>query len=286
MRNLLLLFIRNGGFVTFMLLEVVCFSLIVNFNEGQNAIYSYNAARVGGQIMLWRQSAAQYFHLRERADSLAQQNAALQTNLYNLRNERVARRDTQNITLPDSLSGTIVRPQFEFIAAVVLSNSVSMRNNWLIIDRGSEEGISPNMGVLCPDGVVGTTRHVSPHFSMVMSILNPQTKISASLSSSGYFGSLVWEGSDPAFMLLRDIPKHAVVKEGEAIYTSGYSILFPKGILIGYAGKPSLKPGSNFYEIPVRLAHNPATTNDVYVVKSIFYSELKDLQEQEAADEQ
>ncbi|MEZ4918027.1 MAG: rod shape-determining protein MreC [Saprospiraceae bacterium] len=279
MRNLLLLFIRNGGFVTFVLVEVFCFYLIVSFNSKQNSILSFTANTVGGAVLKKRQSVAQYFNLAERADSLSADNARLQTEIYKLKNEQQARQDTLEISLKDSLKQYITRPHYEFIAARVISNSISNKSNWVMLDRGSAEGIETNMGVATTNGLIGIVRHVSPHYCLAMSLLHPQTKISAKLSKSGAFGSLSWDGKDPRVMTLHDIPKHIQITPGEAIYTSGYSLLFPKDILIGYSGKPSLKDGSNFYTIPVRLSADPATFTDAYIVKNIFYSELAALKD-------
>jgi rod shape-determining protein MreC len=279
MRNLLELFIRNGGFVTFVLLEVFCFALIVNYNTEQRSIFTYTTGQIAGNINAAKASAAQYIGLAARADSINAVNARLSAELYALKNAELRQQDTAYVTVTDSLQEKIVRPQFSYQAARVIGNSVMGKSNWIIINRGAKDGVQVNSGVAAPDGIVGIVRHVSPNFSMVMSLLHPQCKVSAQLKNSGYFGSLVWEGNDPDYMSLKDIPKHAVVKEGEGVYTSGYSLIFPKGILIGFTGKPTLQAGSNFYTIPVKLRHNMARTQDVYVVHSIYYSELKELQE-------
>lgn len=281
MRNLLDLFIRNGGFVTFLIVEVFCFALIVNYNTEQKSILSYTTGQVAGRINAARKSISQFVGLVQRADSLNAENARLNAELYALKNAEIRKQDTAFISAPsgDSLQPKILRPQFSYRSAKVVSNSIMGKNNWLIINRGARDSVQLNAGVVAPDGIIGIVRHVSPNFSMVMSLLHPQCKVSAQLKDSGYFGSLVWEGGDPDFMNLKDIPKHAVVREGEGVYTSGYSLIFPKGILIGFTGKPSLEAGSNFYTIPVRLRHNMARTDDVYVVQTIYYSELKELQE-------
>jgi rod shape-determining protein MreC len=281
MRNLIDLFIRNGGFVTFLILEVLCFALVVNYNTEQNAIFSHTTGQMAGRINAATYSVSQFFGLANRADSLHAENARLSAELYALKNAETRKQDTAFITVQteDSLAQKIVRPQFTYQAAKAVGNSVVGKNNWVIINRGANDGVEVNTGVAAPDGIVGIVRHVSPNFCMAMSLLHAQTKVSAVLKNSRYFGSLVWEGTDPEYMNLKDIPKHAVVKAGEPVYTSGYSLFFPKGILIGFTGTPTLEAGSNFYTIPVRLRHNMRRTEDVYLINNVYHSELKELQE-------
>jgi rod shape-determining protein MreC len=281
MRNLLDLFIRNGGFVTFLILEVFCFALVVNYNSEPKAIFSYTTGQIAGSMNAAAYSVSQFFGLANRADSLHAENTRLSAELYALKNAETRKQDTAFITLQteDSLAQKILRPQFTYQAAKAVGNSVTGKNNWLIINRGANDGVEVNTGVAAPDGIVGIVRHVSPNFCMVMSLLHAQTKVSAVLKNSRYFGSLVWEGNDPEYMNLKDIPKHAVVKAGEPVYTSGYSLIFPKGILIGFTGTPTLEAGSNFYTIPVRLRHNMRRTEDVYLINTVYHSELKELQE-------
>jgi rod shape-determining protein MreC len=280
MRTLFELFIRNGGFVTFVLVEVLCFILVIKFNTEQNSIFSYTTAQIGGIILEKKQSLVQYIDLSRRSDSLLAENARLQSDLYALRNRQSIEEDTVFMTQYDTASkAATIRPQFFYIGAEVIGNQVQNESNWLVINRGSTDGVEAGMGVVSRAGVIGIVRHVSKNFALVMSILNPQSRISARLGESGYFGSLVWAGQDPQLMTLRDIPKHAAAKAGQTVYTSGYSQMFPKGILIGVTGEPELKDGSNFYTIPVRLTQKMSDVHDVYVVRNIFYTELKLLED-------
>lgn len=286
MGKILQLLLRNGGFVTLVLVEALCFFLIVQFNEKQNAIFTHTSGVFAGRTLEKRQQFADYIGLRERMDSLAKVNARLQTDLANARIVRIPRKDTSYIALFDSLNRTdsvrrrVMRPLYEYFTATVISNSISSANNWLMINRGSIDHITPNMAVVTNNGIVGIVRHVDDHFAMVMSVLHRQTKISAALSKFNSFGSLIWEGGDPNVMTLKYIPKHFEVKAGDEVVTSGFSQMFPRKILIGYVeGDISQDPENPYFLImKVRLSQDMSTVGDVYVVNNLFQSEQDSIQ--------
>lgn len=287
MGKILQLLLRNGGFVTLVLVEAFCFFIIVQYNEKQNAIFSHSAALFAGNTLEKRQQLTDYVGLRDRIDSLSKVNARLLTDLANARIIRVPRRDTMftyasfdSLNRVDSIRRKVMRPFYEFYTASVIGNSISNANNWLMINRGSRDGIGPNMAVMTNNGIVGIVRHVDDHFSMVMSVLHRQTKISAVLDEHGAFGSLIWEGGDPNVMTLKYIPKHFTVKEGSRVATSGFSQMFPKNIDIGtIEGEPSPDPENPYFLImKVKLSQDMSRVADVYVVKNLFQPEQDSLQ--------
>ncbi len=286
MGKILQLLLRNGGFVTLVLVEAFCFFIIVQFNDRQNAIFTHTAALFSGRTLEKRQQLSDYVGLRERMDSLSKVNARLQTDIANARIVKIPRRDTSYIALFDSLNRTdsvrrkVMRPLYEYFTATVISNSISSANNWLMINRGSVDHITPNMAVVTNNGIVGIVRHVDDHFSMVMSVLHRQSRISVALSKFNAFGSLIWEGGDPGLMTLKYIPKHFDVKAGDAVVTSGFSQMFPQKILVGYVEGETTQDSENpyFLVIKVRLSQDMSTVGDVYVVNNLFQTEQDSLQ--------
>lgn len=287
MGRLLQLLLRNGGFVTFLLVELGCFAIMVNFNGRQGEIWANTTGIFGGRALEKRQMASDYFSLYETADSLAHVVDSLQARLSNARQVQVPIRDTFFLVSYDSLSKTdsvrrkTVRPQYGFITAKAIKNSISGANNWVIINRGTSDGIQPDMAVVSPAGIVGIVRHVSANFSLVMSVLHQQAKISVALpNQKNAFGSLTWEGGNPTEMTLRYIPQHFVVKENEPVVTSGYSLMFPQGHPVGKViGLPKPDPENPYFlEIRVSLSQDMATVRDVAVIYNLYSSELDSLQ--------
>lgn len=260
---------------------------MVNFNGRQSEIWANTTGIFGGRALEKRQVAADYFSLYETADSLAHIVDSLQARLSNARQMQVSIRDTSFLVNFDSLFKTdsvrrkTVRPQYEFITAKSVKNSISGANNWIIINRGTSDGVQPDMAVVSPMGIVGIVRHVSTNFSLVMSVLHQQAKISVALpNQKNAFGSLTWEGGNPTEMTLRYIPQHFVVKENEPVVTSGYSLMFPAGHPVGKV-KSAPKPDPEnpyFLEIKVALNQDMATVREVSVVRNLFRAELDSLQ--------
>ncbi|MBL7806880.1 MAG: rod shape-determining protein MreC [Saprospiraceae bacterium] len=295
MGKLLQLLLRNGGFVTFLVVEVISFAIMVNFNTRQGEIWANTTGIFGGRALEKRQMASDYFNLYERADSLAHIIDSLQLRLSNARQVQIPVQDTFFLVSYDSLSRNdsilrkTVRPLFQSLTAKVVKNSVSSANNWMIINRGTSDGVKTDMAVLSPEGIVGIVRHVSPHFSLVMSVLHQQAKISVSLPmQKNAFGSLTWDGGDPTMMTLRYIPQHFVVKENEPVVTSGYSLMFPQGHPVGkVSGNPKSDPENPYFlEIKVKLNQDMSTVRDVSIVQNLFQSELDSLQLKVKTNEQ
>lgn len=287
MGRLLQLLLRNGGFVTFLLAELAALTIAVNFNERQGEIWANTTGLMGGRILERRQEAADYFSLAEKADSLAHLVDSLQSRLANSRMVQVPIRDTFFLVNFDSLSKTdsirrkTIRPLYSFLTAKVIKNSIAGANNWLIINRGSSDGVHTDMAVVSPVGIVGIVRHVAENFSLVMSVLHSESRISVALpKQKNAFGTLAWEDSDPGLMTLRYIPQHFSVEKDEPVVTSGYSLMFPQGHPVGKVVDKPAPDSENpyFLAVKVRLSQDMATVRDVAVVRNLFQSDLDSLQ--------
>jgi rod shape-determining protein MreC len=278
MGSLFQIFVRNGSFVVFVVLEAICFYLVVQFNDRQHGVFSHTSM-VFNQVFAARRSKFdRYIGAADSLQVLNDQIFRLQNDLDNARLIQVLSKDTFYLVSVDSVKGKVAIPQFRYVAAEVINNSISSTSNWITINRGQNQGIRPNMGVVSRDGLVGIVRYVSPDFSIIMSLLHRQTKISATLKRQGYFGSLVWDAGNSQEMTLTDIPKHVQVKTGDTVMTSGYSSIFPKGIIIGTVAKDSIPSGSNFFSIQVKLSNDMAKTDYVRVIENLFSAQLDTLQ--------
>ena len=273
MGNLIYFFIKYGGFLLFLLLEAISFYLVVEYNNEQGKIFSSSAYRISSTINEEYDDFVSFMSLREVADSLAKENAKLRNRLLEAKYSNIVNRDTIAIAR-DS-----IEQQFLFIEAKVISNSINRNNNVIRINKGSKHGVEEHSGVVTHDGIVGIVRYATEHYAQVMPILHRQARISAAIKRNKFFGSLLWKGQDPSIMTLEDIQKHAEVQLGDTIETSGYSSIFPTGKMIGTVSDFSIKPGSNYYEIEVKLNNDFNTLQYVYVAKNLFQSEIKELEE-------
>ncbi|MEL6862783.1 MAG: rod shape-determining protein MreC [Bacteroidota bacterium] len=272
MRNLILLFVKNGGLFTFLFLEGLCMFLIVQYNRKQNEIYFSSANTITGAVYSQFDELVKYYNLSSVADSLARENARLYSELDQMRMIRSPWRDTAKNQINEAL--------YTFIPAKVRNNSISGYNNHLTIDVGSEHGVESGMGVIGNSGIVGIVRSTSKNYAHVISVLNKVSRISVAIKRNGHFGFLVWQGSNPLKATVVDVPKHVDLVKGDTIQTSGFSTIFPGGVMVGIIDDFVLEPGSNSYTIDVQLSNDLSRVKYVYVVDHLLEEELDKLEEE------
>ena len=259
MRNLIYLIIRFSAIVTFVILECVCFYLIVNYNKSQKEIWAHSSNLFTGHINKRLQNVYSFFDLQATNDSLLLENARL---LETIINYRIGSEDNsfQNFETSDSLV------QYRLIPARVCSKTLHLRDNYISLCKGREDGIEPGMGVVFEQGVVGIVKTVSSKYATVLLMLNSQSRISGKVKTKEYSGTLFWASSDPNVLNMRNIPKHAEIAIGDTIVTSGYSVAFPPEIPIGKIKNFDLEGGGNDYSINVQLDYDLSSVDYVYVI--------------------
>ena len=270
MFNLLQLLLKLSSFFVFVVLEIICFSLIVKYNQQQSDVYVNSVNRFTGFVQEKSAATYQYFQLYDENIRLARENAQL---LERLANAGINVQSEIDTAYTDSLQA-----QYTFIEAKVIKNSVNQNHNYLVLNKGKRDGVTAHSGVVTDQGVVGIVRQVSENYAVAMSILHRQTKINARIRNKVFFGPLTWQGTDIHLFNLEDIPKHAPVMKGDTIETSGYSTIFPEGIMLGTVEKLSLDPGSNFFTIEVRSSLDMSTIQHAYIVRNLLGEEQEQLE--------
>ena len=271
MRGLYQLFAAYGNFLLFLALEGLSLVLLVQYNYRQKAIYDHSFLLLSSNAERQVDQMVDFINLRDEVLKLQGENQKLKQALESAKFSNAVQQDTVD---NDSLEQLYI-----YTPANVIGNSINNTINYIRLDRGRNHGVAPNMGVVSANGIVGVVRAVSEHYSSVMSLLHRQTRIKAAVGSDGYFGTLRWTGKDPQYMQLEAIPKHAPVEVGDTVYTSGYSQLFPEGIMIGTVSEVKPPPGRNFYAIQVKLHNDLGKLRYVYVVNNLMREEHEELDE-------
>ncbi|MBC8052085.1 MAG: rod shape-determining protein MreC [Sphingobacteriaceae bacterium] len=267
MRNLLIFISKYNAFFFFVIFFTLSLILVIRNNSFQRASTLNSSNRLIGQAYERYNTLQKYLRLAQVSDSLAAENAKLRNQLKtSFYNGKVEQR---------TINDTTTLQQYTFIVAQVVNNSIHQKNNSITIDKGKMHGIEEGMGVICSSGIVGIVDNVSTHYATIKSLLHQDIKISARITESQAFGSLVWgqENYNPRFASLKDIPNHVDVKKGHHIVTSGYSSLFPAGISIGQVKESRKKSGEISSDIRVVLSTDFSTLAYVYVVKSTMAAE-------------
>jgi rod shape-determining protein MreC len=165
------------------------------------------------------------------------------------------------------------------MTASVIKNSYSKTNNFITINKGSKHGIGIDNGVISSKGVVGIIDKTTRNYSRLISILNTNFLLNAKFKNSNYFGVLSWNGKDINKVQLKDVPKQAKIKIGDTIVTGGNSLIFPKGILIGYIQSFKLDNSENYLELEVNLSTDMTNIENLYIINNNNATEINLLNE-------
>jgi len=271
MRSLLRYLLKNYAFLLFLLLEVFSFVLIFNFNNFQKVKYLNSANRVSASLYGSFNAVSNYFKLAGINHELSDENARLKAMLFN---RYALPPDRVSIHQPVFPSDSV----FQLISARVINNSVNDPYNYITLDKGSRDGIKPDQGIVSAGGIVGVVSNVSSSYAVGLSLLNQRWNVSARLKRSGYFGPLSWDGNDYRSASLREIPFYVQINTGDTVVTSGFSSIFPEGILIGTIQSFSQPEGDNYYDIKVKLSVDFKALSFVQIVDNKRKEEVENLE--------
>ncbi len=278
MRNLLIFISKYNAFFLFVIFEIAAIVIYIKYNSFQKASFINSTNQVTGNLYARVDELKGYLTLRQVNDSLAAENARLRNQLRSsIYVDTVSK---------GAVNDTVYKQQYSFISAKVVNNSVNRSRNTITINVGSDAGVQKGMGVISNGGAVGKVILVSRHYSVIQSLLNTETTVSAMLANSKQLGSFSW-GADmnPHIGLLYDVPTDATPKVGEQVVTSNHS-LFPAGIVIGKLINLKAKnPKGSFLSMDVALAVDFSKLQYVDVVINQFAVEQTGLEAQIKADE-
>lgn len=268
MRRLFTYIIRYNFTFLFLILEVVAFVLIIQNNHQKTTFLSASNSFTGSVLNV-SSKISDYFSLRKTNQQLALENRQLREQLESsFRNT-----DTNTYVRHDSL--------FRFIYAKVIKNSINNQKNYLLINKGKEHGIGPDMGVITSTGVVGIVVEASDHYARVMSVLHIQNKINARIKKNRHLGNMEWDGKDYRTGLLTDIPSHVILNPGDTVVTSGNSFIFPEGLVIGTVNEFKQQPSEKFNQAKVTYSVDYNSINHVFIITNLMKQELEQITNEE-----
>lgn len=270
MKNLLDFLARYNHWLLFIILEVASFVLLFQFNNYQGSVWFSSANAVSGKVFEWSASVEQFFALTKVNEDLTQRNLLLEQQVRLLADSLQQRDGDATLLQKQQLQ---LLADYRLIPAKVVSNTVNRRDNFITIDKGAKDGVKKDMGVVCGNGVVGIVYLVSDHYSILLPVLNSQSNISCTIKGRGYFGYLHWTGGATNLAYVDDIPRHAHFKLYDLVVTSGYSSVFPPGILVGKILHVYNSSDGLSYRLNVKLSTDFANLRDVCVIDNTAMAE-------------
>lgn len=268
MQQIINFVIRNKTFLLFLFLFSVGLALTIQSHSYHRSKFINSANALSGGIYGTVNSIDKYFDLEQENEILAEENKRLREQLLNAVN-------LENSVVTDT---SISKENYRITTAEVYKNSYSLTNNYLTINKGKNDSIKQDFGVISSKGIVGIIDNTSKNYATVLSILSKRSKINAQLKNSNHIGSLIWNGKTPEFVQLIDVSKFAPVKAGDTIVTGGQSSIFPKGINIGSIESFETDISGDTYTIQVKLFNDMTNIGTIYILENRDRNEILNLQ--------
>lgn len=276
MHNLTEFLAKHNHWFVFLVLEVVSMVLLFRYNSYQGSVWFSSANAVTGKVYEWDSAVESFFSLSGVNSQLTQRNAFLEQQVRML-DDSIARLTRSQEAAVTRLSSMVPFQGCRLIPAKVVANMVNRYDNLITIDKGSADGVKRDMGVVCGMGVVGIVYLVSERYSIVIPALNSHSNISCTIQRRGYFGYLRWRGGSSQLAYLEDVPRHAHFKLGDNVVTSGYSSVFPPGVMVGKVLHVFNSADGLSYRVQVKLSTDFARLRDVCLVDDSALQERIDL---------
>lgn len=276
MRNLLDFFVKYNHWFLFILMELVSFVLLFRFNHYQGSAFFTSANHLAGAVHQAADNVTGYFHLKTVNDALVQKNVELELQVERMSHALAAlTADTSGIVRmkQEVLDGYTIRK------AKVINNSLTHADNYITIDKGEADGIRSEMGVVDGNGVVGIVYLTSPHYAVVIPVLNSKSSISCKIQRSDYFGFLKWDGGSSQYATVKDMPRHSLLELGDTVVTSGHSAVFPGGIPVGTVEDIADSHDGLSYLLKVKLFTDFARLGDVRIIARRGQEEQTELEQ-------
>ncbi|MDC3284812.1 rod shape-determining protein MreC [Flavobacteriaceae bacterium] len=274
MQQLIYFIQKYRYFLFFLFLELIAFQLIINNLSFHKSKFINSASSITGGFYNKTNSISDYFQLNTENKELLNENLILKNKL-----ERLSQKiDTVAVT--KIFEKTNASQRYSYLQGRIEKNQFRNNYNFLTINLGKKDSITPEMGVINSKGILGIVENVLHRYSRVRSILNKSSKINAKLKNSNYFGTLTWDGFDYNITQLLDIPRQAKLKVGDTIITGGMSSIFPEGIPIGSID--TIVNGVSIKRvINIKLFNDMSSLKNIYVVKDFDKQQLMNLEKTE-----
>lgn len=260
MKNFLQFIWNNQFTLLFLVLELVGFWFLTMNNPYHESTLATKSVAVSGKAAEINYAYQKYIGLGAVNNALVSENTAL----------KALQIEADNPPKPNN-------NRFVLNSARVIQSTYKRGNNYLLIDKGSADGVKQQQGVLGPDGVVGFVYKVSKHYSAIMPIIHSQTLLSCKLSTTGHFGILKWDGKDERYAILEDIPNHVPISPDDKVLTRGASGALAADLLVGTPISSTRNESSGFQSIVVELASDFQRIEYVYLIENVVKADLDSL---------
>lgn len=258
------------------LFQAISITLIINSYNDKYVRYLNASNAISGSLFDKSTVITEYFSLRETNRILAEENARFQNLLKTS--------FKSNYVSISQIRDSVYSQQYFHYSAKIISSSTHKMHNYITLNKGRMQGVTNNMAVVGPNGVVGIIKSVSADFSTAITLLNTNYRMSGRVLGKGYLGNIVWKGNDYRYVEMQDIPLHVPIELGDTVVSSGFSTLFPEGVIIGQVVNSQPSQNEVFHNITLALATDFKRLTYVSIVGNLLKEELIELENETEND--
>ncbi len=278
MRNLIAFLARYASLFFFLLLQGVCIFLLYKSNVFHNSLFFNAFTEISGRVYYASSEVKNFLNLQATNAELMLKNGELEARILKLEDQLKNQQAASAEVAPFVVDSLHPPKMYDFVTGRVVNNSISHLDNYITINKGANDGVNPDMGVVSATGLVGIVKSVSPNYAIVLPVLNTQFRQSVKIKGTDSFGTLRWEGKDSKYANLNELPRHQPVKVGDVVITSGFSSIFPEGVIVGKVAGFDKRSDDNFYNLKVELSTDFYNLSFVRVIKSNLATERQQLE--------
>ncbi len=272
--------VLSRSLATTVLFSLVAGVLMLAFG-GYLGVVSDWAGGMVVQVQTWlatRYHAVQDFLTAPRdVTALRQRNAELEAEVAALRAQLIelSERASQVDVLASLVNYSRARPESRYVAADVIGRDPSPFLHYVIINRGSNDGLRRGMPVITDQGLVGRIDAVIADAARVQLITDPRSAINVQLQRSDVQAMLV--GSETGALILEMIPQDASIEIGELILTSGLGGNYPSNLVVGRVINVRKREADLFQQASVQPAVDFSRLSIVLVITNFRPVEIAPL---------
>lgn len=255
----------------FVILEIAAILMLSRTSSLQDIWISRASHRVHASIWGGGEKIRNYFTLGQLNKTLAQENFELSSMVREYSERDLSYRENH---LYDSKVGN-----FRLVPASIVKASRNSQHNYIVLNKGSEDGIKPQTGIITTNGIVGVVNAVGKRYSYGLTLMNAKVNVSARIGKTGLVGALEWDGRHSNGALMKGLPLHYTVAPGDTVWTSGFSTVFPPDIPIGITGRIRQVDGST-NEVSVELFQDFSALRYVIITENLDRGEIAEIEKE------
>ena len=267
----------------FVLIQAIALSVYSSSTHYTRAKLISRAMGITGGVQGIIADVDHYFGLNEQNEMLARRVAELenQMDIYRQAVDTLLSSEQVRMAITEATAQQL--QHYRYITARVVANTINRPHNYITLDKGTAQGVEPNMGVITPDGnMVGYVVDCSEHYAVVMPIINIDFRGGGKLDIEGdtenRIGSISWDGRDASRVTMSDLLEYANPKAGDKVSSNTHYFPPMMKVNVGEVESISKSKNKNTYEVVLRLATDFSDLDHLILVYNERYKEVTELE--------